>query len=105
MKWFSCIFAIYIFSLCAYPCRDNGEHSDFSIKSVHVEKTCNSQDHSNCSHKCSPFCFCNCCQVNTVVSIPINLQELITIPFVRFTAYIESRMPDVAELIWQPPKL
>ncbi len=105
MKWFSCIIALYIACLCAYPCQDNGEHSHFSVQSVHVEKTCDGHHDNNCGHKCSPFCFCNCCQVNTVVSLPLNLQAIITIPFVRFTSYIESKIPEVAVAIWQPPKI
>lgn len=105
MKWFSLIFALYIISLCSFPCRDNGEHSDFSISSIHVEKTCDGHLDSKCGDKCSPFCFCNCCQVNTVVSLPLNLQEVNTIPFVHISSYIESKMPEVAYLIWQPPKI
>jgi hypothetical protein len=104
MKWFSCIFALYIISLCAFPCQDNGEHSDFSISSVHIEKACDGHHDSNCSHKCSPFCFCNCCQVNTVVTVPVNLQKVITIAVVYNAVYVESQMPEFATQIWQPPK-
>jgi len=105
MKWVTCIYAVYILSLCAYPCQDNGEHSDYSEKSVQIQNSCRGHHDSNCSHKCSPFCFCNCCQVNTVVSLPLNLQEIITIPFVHITSYVESKLQEVPELIWQPPKI
>jgi len=105
MKWLSCIFALYILSLCAYPCQDNGDHSDFASNQIHKEKACEGHHDSNCNHKCSPFCFCNCCQVNTVVSVPMYLQVFITIPSIRITTFIESRLPEIPEVIWQPPKI
>ncbi len=105
MKSFACFFALYVFCLCTWPCQDNGEHVEFSGKSIQKEGACNGDDHSNCNHKCSPFCFCNCCQVITEVSIAFNIHKIITTPVVCYTPYVESRLPEVALLIWQPPKI
>lgn len=105
MKWFTCIFAFYILSLCAYPCQDNGEHSQYSVQSLHQEKSCSGHNDSGCSHNCSPFCFCNCCQVNTIVNVPLNIQAFINIPIIHTTAYLESKVTEVAVAVWQPPKI
>ena len=105
MKIFCTLFAFYILSLCAYPCQDNGEHGDYASKKIEKAKTCSGHEDESCSHKCSPFCFCNCCQVNTVVTVPIHLQDMSTIPQMCFTPYIVSPLPEIALSIWQPPKI
>ncbi|MEI6124822.1 MAG: DUF6660 family protein [Bacteroidota bacterium] len=105
MKILSFFFAFYILSLCAYPCQDNGNHEDLGTQTIIKKKACTGHGDSNGCHKCSPFCFCNCCQVNTVITLPFNLQMAVTVPVVYYTQNIESPLPDVSELIWQPPKL
>ena len=105
MKLSSLIFAIYILSLCAYPCQDNGDHDNFGAKSTYKIVTCDGHHDSNCCHKCSPFCFCNCCHVNIVVTIPLDISISITNPAICDIAYIEFRLKEIPEQIWQPPKL
>lgn len=105
MKWFGCIFSLYILSLCAYPCQDNGDHSGFTSNQIQKEKSCDGHHDENCTHKCSPFCFCNCCHVSTVISVPLFLQVFVTIPIVRLTTFVESRLPEIHHVIWQPPKI
>ena len=106
MKWFSFILAIYIFSLCYYPCKDNGNHQEYAAKSYSTSKSCNEHhDEHNCCHKCSPFCFCNCCHMNTVVSLTFEFQELSIIPVELFTSHIENYVPEIYLKIWQPPKI
>ncbi len=105
MKWISLLLSFYIFSLCYYPCKDNGDHKEYAVHSVNAGNSCNDHPEDNCAHKCSPFCFCNCCQVNTVVSLTFQFHEISRIPVEFSTEYIEHSIPEVHPQIWQPPKI
>jgi len=105
MKWLSLFFAFYVLCLCAFPCQDNGDHSDFSSGKIVKEKTCDGHHGSNCCHKCSPFCFCNCCHVVTVVALKMELKEIMSIPVASYSAYIIPMLKEIPQMIWQPPKI
>ena len=97
MKIICSIFSIYIICLLAYPCQDSCVHSD--IKSTNHE-----QDDDDC-HVCPPFCICNCCHVNTLITLKTILEKVITVPVLVVCIYKESSIKDIIHSIWQPPKL
>ncbi|HNW97228.1 MAG TPA: hypothetical protein PKK00_02305 [Bacteroidales bacterium] len=105
MKWLHLILAIYISSLCFYPCKDNGDHEAFSVQKIKDSKSCNEHHDENCCHHCSPFCFCNCCQVNTVVSLSFEFHQISTLSKEIITEYVEHSIPEIYYQIWQPPKI
>jgi len=102
MKLFCFIFSMYVIILCGFPCRDNGEHSD---KTFHTEQSTNNAQHDQYCHHCSPFCVCNCCQVNTLTGTKLTLDGIYTTPQILVYRIKEVHLAEVVTPIWQPPKL
>ena len=101
MKLLVYIFSIYIFSLLAFPCQDNCDHS--SSDKMEKSTSHNHEDHD--CHTCSPFCVCNCCHVNTIVTFNAIINSAVTLPTFFYVFYKESFIKDIIFSIWQPPKI
>jgi hypothetical protein len=99
MKWLSYIVSIYVFCLLAFPCQDDcilSASTETEHSTSHDDKDCNS---------CSPFCFCNCCHVNTIVTFNAVLTNAVIIPTFFEIIYKESFIKEIIFSIWQPPKI
>ncbi len=99
MKWLSYIVSIYIFSLLIFPCQDDCIFS----ATTETEHSTNHDD-QDC-HSCSPFCVCNCCHVNTIITLSAIIKTTVTIPTLFNVIYKESFIKDIIFSIWQPPKI
>ncbi|MEI7594767.1 MAG: DUF6660 family protein [Bacteroidota bacterium] len=99
MKILCYLLSIYIICLLGVPCQDTCDMSD-----NHKTEEPTSHDEKDC-HQCSPFCHCNCCHVNTIVSLKIILNAIETTPSVFVSIYKEIPVKDIILHIWQPPKL
>ena len=101
MKYFCLIFSVYIIGLLAFPCQDD-------IDELFVNKTekstTSNHEHKDC-HSCSPFCVCNCCQVNTIVVMKAVINAIVTRPTLFVSIYKENPPKEIILPIWQPPKL
>ncbi len=100
MRLICFIISAYIFILVAYPCQDEcGNH----LNKHQTEKTSDSHD-EECPN-CSPFCCCNCCHVNTIVSIKITSDFVHVLPGIFLSSIKENGIKDISLPIWQPPKI
>ncbi len=101
MKLLCCIFSIYILSLLAVPCQDNGD----TLFSDKTERSANHSHNDNDCHGCTPFCICNCCHVNTIIVLNVFINTAETVPTLFKSIYCEASVKDVIFAIWQPPKI
>lgn len=70
MKIFAFILSIIILGLTASPCIDKPVNNELQKTELSQNNTNN---HSNDSDHCSPFCNCQCCQTNCyVANISVN---------------------------------
>jgi hypothetical protein len=74
MKVFAFILSFYVLYLNAVPCidiiRDNSMHKS------EIMQTSDNHNHQSDADSCSPFCTCQCCQLNFVVSISASLSPV-----------------------------
>jgi len=101
MKLFAYILSIYILTLLAYPCQDDCSYlltnnTNNSASHTHSEQDCNT---------CTPFCICNCCHVNTIITLKTYFKATETIPVVISSVYKVISLKDIIFSIWQPPKI
>lgn len=83
------------------PCHDDTTIS----QSQEIEKaTTHDQKQQDC-HTCSPFCICNCCQINTIVALNSIIKAYDTVPLLFVSFYNEVPLKDISLSIWQPPKI
>jgi len=100
MKLFCYIISIYIIGLLLFPCQNNGDLS-FTNK---TEKSANHNHEEQGCHTCPPFCVCDCCQVNTIISLKTIINSTETVPVLFICIYKETPLKDIILSIWQPPK-
>lgn len=99
MKLVSAIMAIYILGLIIVPCADVHAEYDSNKAGVQLIDT-----HENHVDTCSPFCFCDCCQIvsqpeyHSFTTPSINLFESL----VTFYQASEFSIPIT---FWRPPKI
>lgn len=106
VKVFRIILALYIAFLTTMPCvdLDNSCHARNSGEMSVSLTGSHSQEHHDFD-ACSPFCVCNCCQVN-VLTQSISLIEK---PYqVCISTYVAANLGHPTEIplpFWQPPKV
>ena len=66
MKIFAYIVSVIILMLTVNPCID--EHKANAIHNSEISQASNHENHENEADHCSPFCTCQCCQTNFIVS-------------------------------------
>ena len=54
---------------------------------------------------CSPFCVCNCCHGNTLISLIPVFSTFFNIPSSTISLYKEFQIKEILFSIWQPPKI
>ena len=86
--------------MLAYPCQDNCD----DLCAHKTEKASSHQHDENDCHSCSPFCFCNCCHVSTIVSYHAIINIFETIPVKLVSIIKEVPIKDILLSIWQPPE-
>jgi len=101
MKLFAIILSVYVIALTAMPCFD--VHSaDTNSFSIEISQQGNNQ--FNDVDLCSPFCYCNCCQVLSSPNIIDNLKStLISSEFIF--RIVEQIYPNPTVSFWRPPKI
>lgn len=102
MKVLSILFAIYVLWLTFTPCVDLVIPVSSYAVSV-VQNQSKNIDSDSCTG-CSPFCVCNCCHSNTLVSLSIPLSCNSNILFTYKNLYIADLVNVLSGSIWQPPK-
>lgn len=107
MKTLNIIFSIYIIILTSFPCVDN--YNDILVKPSHLEK---SQKHNDSNDQdldlCSPFCFCNCCNQQTLTFLdiyPLQLPILFQETEISISFYKSTLFSNFFGSIWQPPQI
>ena len=88
--------------LTLLPCVDNQiepccNHTEFSKQDPNT--------HSTDLDMCSPFCTCNCCHVNTIVSKLVVIQPKSTLPEIISCDMHITQLQEIPIAIWQPPKI
>ncbi|MCX6280570.1 MAG: hypothetical protein NTU51_01240 [Bacteroidetes bacterium] len=106
MKVLRIILALYISFLTTLPCVDTavncsnqqaGECSLYPLNS-------HSQQHNDIDC-CSPFCVCNCCQVNVVTQALVILMEPSRVCINTYQVYSQGKIMEIPIPFWQPPKV
>ncbi|MDP2338873.1 MAG: hypothetical protein Q8N05_20965 [Bacteroidota bacterium] len=102
MKFFACIFSLYLLSLSIVPCVDEAMGNALHQIEFSSDTTGNLP---NDFDECSPFCTCNCC-----VSPVVILQYYIQFDCFYFiqnhpTEYSQNYFSTIGSAIWQPPHL
>jgi hypothetical protein len=106
MKLLSILLIAYLFLLSAFPCQDecNITAADcISVQHNYHASSCDNEQQK--CHNCSPFCFCNCCHVNTITNVEVASQPLLTAFNELSIIYIEKKNDLFNASIWQPPKI
>ncbi|WP_344978270.1 DUF6660 family protein [Compostibacter hankyongensis] len=102
MKQMVSLFMIMvIMALHLVPCAD----SFASGKRVETVSSAASDPHQDRPDSCSPFCYCACCVVHTVVKASSKAHLSPPNHPSAYTAYLEGNYIDVVLPIWQPPQL
>ena len=105
MKLVSILLIGYIFLLCGTPCKDEcsiNETICISAKQSSQSFPCDNEQQK--CHSCSPFCFCNCCHVNTITSVLVGYQLVQTVYQEYNIIFIEKKIDLFHSVIWHPPK-
>jgi len=101
VKFLTVIIAFYILSLNLVPCEDGFE----GCEDAQIEISQNSEDHGhNNIDFCSPFCQCQCCQINVTfnsVSIPQIIPDPISTEVFLYVNRLES---NISFSILRPPQ-
>lgn len=104
MKWLSVILSMYIFSLFVYPCEDVCGAGDHTTKTEQNSSHPDKDHHSDECKGCSPFCVCNCCQVQVLTEyspMPVLFNTIPTILNSVTSFQITDAIPCK---VWEPPK-
>jgi len=95
--------SIYIFALNLAPCEDYIAHDD-EVKTV-LSQLVGDDHHHQGTDLCSPFCICQCCQINithfSIPSIKFNMAAISTQDFF----YLNGSEKDFSTSILQPPRV
>lgn len=67
MRLIALFFSIYVMALTAWPCADEASVDSRSV--VHSHEHSHEHEDSGEDDMCSPFCSCQCCQVNMQVPV------------------------------------
>jgi hypothetical protein len=106
MKAARIIFAMYIVFLTTMPCVDilaSFSSSDNSGASLYPLNS-HSQEHNDVDC-CSPFCVCNCCQVNVVTQGHMIITEPSRVCLNTLHPLNSGEIQEIPLPFWQPPKI
>ena len=74
MKIFAYILSFFILALTVNPCIDRSY--DNTLQKLELSQSTNNDNHHTENDHCSPFCSCQCCQINCYVSNIIALAPI-----------------------------
>ncbi len=106
MKALRIIFSLYILFLASLPCVDSVDncsrqgHGETGLYPLNSK----SQEHNDID-SCSPFCVCNCCQVNVVTQALAILAEPLSVCINTYKAVTLGKIQEIPLPFWQPPKV
>jgi len=100
MKIFAFILSFYVIALTAISCTDI---RNVSSESISIENIQESQDHSVEIDLCSPFCFCNCCQIMDQPALHSFLQNSVFTNKLSLSNLVQNEKT-VLISFWRPPK-
>ncbi len=106
MKALRIILALYIAFLTTLPCADIADNcghrqpGDISLCPLNSR----SSQHSDIDC-CSPFCVCNCCQVNVLTQGTIVLAEPSRVCINTINTLSSGKIQEIPIPFWQPPKV
>ena len=106
MKPIRIIFALYIIFLTTIPCVDIGENCAHrhSGETGLYPLNSKSNEHNDLDY-CSPFCVCNCCQVNVVTQGCVILTEPSRVCINTLHVLTLGEIQEIPLPFWQPPKI
>jgi hypothetical protein len=103
VKILAFILSIYILALNFTPCEDSSAFDSSSNTEI-VQLQDFDPDH-NASDLCSPFCHCQCCQVNAADLDMIEFATLTTEISSEVFFHIDNLGKDIPNSILQPPRV
>ncbi|WP_420149121.1 DUF6660 family protein [Spirosoma sp.] len=109
MKWTIYIFSFWLLLLTGLPCPDADCHAHENVTTSTSASHSAEQDHEH-GHKapCSPFCHCTTCVGFSIPRLFHYVAPSATstrIASDQLFTYQSPSHADVAQAIWQPPKL
>ncbi|WP_316747066.1 hypothetical protein [Pedobacter gandavensis] len=105
MKWFVCLFSLYVLFLTGVPCNleDNCCPDEICIERNNHKKPEGQKNQENCP--CSPFFACSVCfGVIPATDFIASFQVSPAMSELNFF-YSDSYLASFSSNIWQPPKL
>ena len=101
MKYIATVLSIYVLVLTAMPCTDThlteSSSATIELSEIHYDQFDN-------LNTCTPFCYCNCCQSLSIVSV-YNYN-------INIFSNIEKELPILVQAeieqpqsFWKPPKI
>jgi hypothetical protein len=101
MKYLIVIWSLLISSMAVMPCADAAADCG---EEVHWHETA-SHDHQEAegADVCSPFCFCHCCHLHTVV-VEVSEEVFIDHTGKNKNHFTASHYSQTFYSIWHPPK-
>ncbi len=103
MKFIAFLLSIYILGLSFVTCNDDAEDmsSDTIVASI------SKGDHQNSGELdlCSPFCYCQCCQVSIDTMTYFSYKLLTQDFFAKVYAYQDGTLQNVTASLLQPPQV
>jgi len=106
MKVLRIILSLYILFLTTLPCVDMGNDCNHQHQGETGLYPLNSKtaEHNDIDG-CSPFCVCNCCQVNVLTQSTMLIPEPIQYYICEIPVYITGKIQEIPLPFWQPPKV
>ena len=101
MKLIAIILSIYVLVLTAIPCTDT--HISES-SSVSVELSEHSHNQFDNIDSCTPFCYCNCCQSISLISVYNNQIISFSTIELEFPILVQAEIGQL-KTFWKPPKI
>jgi len=105
MKAARIIFALYIIFLTSIPCVDVCNGGTYHCGEAGLYPFNSKSLEHNELDSCSPFCVCNCCQVNVVTQGCIILAEPSNVCVDTIQALTLGEIQEIPLPFWQPPKI
>lgn len=101
MKFLTVILAFYILSLNLVPCEDGFDGCEEA--QIEISQNSQNQDHNDIDF-CSPFCQCQCCQINVTFN-SVLIPQIIPDPIsTEVFLYINRLESNISYPILRPPR-
>lgn len=105
MRLFASFVTIYMILLSVVPCGDERDCKINPIQTITISASSHNSENTHTEEACTPFCSCSCCSISMMKSLPffpVTINETFSSIDI---IYSNSKLPETAFSIWQPPKL